>query len=201
MALRTDEFIKRANDMIDTAISFAGFIILKRDHIEDLIDRIDGAIPEDIKEATRILRRKDDIIADAKYNAERIINDAMNEKNKILSESELLSAVQEEAAIIREKLISECEEIKNKAYADAENIRYQVSEEARRIREGAENYAEQILSNINANIEQHQAIVKNGLEYIEQRKMNVQRSSEYTSAHGTEYQKEYATSTEEYSKY
>ena len=117
------------------------------------------------------MRRKEDIIEHAKYEAERIRNDALNEKNRILSDSELLRAVQEEASIVREKLIAECEEIKNRAYSDAENIKIQASEEARRLKEGAEKYVEDVLANLENSLNQHQTIVQNGQRYMEQRKM------------------------------
>ena len=199
MALRTDEFIQRANNMINNAFSFAGFVILKEDKITALIDRINGAIPEDVKEAERILRRREDIINNANYEAERIKNDAINEKSRILSESELLRAVQEEAAIVREKLIAECEEIKNKAYSDAENIKIQASEEARRMREGAENYVEQMLANLDTNLNQQLEVVQNGQRYLEQRKMEIQRSMGYEqNPQAHEYQKEIASN--EYQK-
>lgn len=189
MALRTDEFIQRANDMI-MSHSFAGFVLLKEDKISALLDRINGAIPEDVKEAERVLRRREDIITNANYEAERIRNDALNEKNRILSESELLRAVQEEAAIVREKLIAECEEIKNKAYSDAENIKMQASEDARRIREGSESYVEQMLNSLEANLEQQLTIVQNGQKYMEQKKMEIQRNMDYAQeAPRQEYQK------------
>ncbi len=190
MALRTDEFIQRANDMI-LSHSFAGFVFLKGDPLLALIDRINGAIPEDVKEAERILRRREDIISNANFEAERIKNDALNEKNRILSESELLRAVQEEAAVVREKLIAECEEITNKAYSDAENIKIQASEEARRMREGAEAYVEQMLANLEEGLNQQLAVVQNGQKYMEQRKMEIQKSMGYEQpATAPNYQQE-----------
>ena len=197
--LRTEACIARVNEIIEKAWSFAGWCIIREDAIVAQIDRIQGSLPQDINDASNILRRKEDIIEHARYEAERIKNDAINEKNRILSESELLRAVQEEAAIVREKLITECEEIKNKAYSDAENIKMQASEEARRMREGAERYAEEVLANLEANLTQHQTIVQNGQRYMEQRKMEIQRNYGYEQTPDNEYQKEIRQ--EEYQKY
>ena len=189
MALRTDDFIQRANNVINSAHGFAGWILLKERLVIDWLDRFNGAIPEDIKEAERILRRRDDIINTANYDAERIRNEALNEKNRILSDSELLRAVQEEASVVREKLIAECEEIKDKAYAAAENIKIQAAEDARRMREGAEAYVEQMLSSLDENLNQQLTIVHNGQRYMEQRKMEIQRSMGYEqNSASAEYQ-------------
>ena len=200
MALRTDEFIQRANNMINSAHGFAGWILLKERPIIDLLDRLNGAIPEDIKEAERILRRREDIINAANYDAERIRNDALNEKNRILSDSELLRAVQEEAAVVREKLIAECEEIKDKAYSDAENIKIQASEEARRMREGAEAYVEQILANLDENLNQQLTVVHNGQRYMEQRKMEIQRSMGYEQGSSSQDYQQNVENNEVYQK-
>lgn len=181
MALRTNEFIQRAYDMIMSR-TFAGYVFLKEEKISSILDRINGAIPEDVKEAERILRRREDIISNANYEAEKIKNDALKEKSRILSESELLRAVQEEASIVREKLIADCEEIKNKAYIDAENIKIQASEDARRMREGAESYVEQMLITLESNLGQQLEIIKNGQRYLEQKKMEVQRGYEYSQS-------------------
>ena len=197
--LRTEECIARANDVIEKAWSFAGWKIIREEAIVSQIDRIQGSLPQDINDASNILRRKEDIIEHAKYEAERIRNDALNEKNRILSDSELLRAVQEEASIVREKLIAECEEIKNRAYSDAENIKIQASEEARRLKEGAEKYVEDVLANLENSLNQHQTIVQNGQRYMEQRKMEIQRSYGYDNPSDGEYQKEIRQ--EEYQKY
>ena len=197
--LRVEECIDKLNELVEHAHTFFGFALLKQESLFERIDRIRGSLPEDVNEAGRILRRRQDIINNANYEAERIKNDALNEKNRILSESELLRAVQEEASIVREKLIAECEEIKNKAYSDAENIKMQASEEARRMREGAESYAEQLLNILETNLSQHQAVVKNGQKYIEQKKLDVQKSYGYESSSSEEYQKE--LSQEEYARF
>ena len=188
--LRVEECIDRLNDIIEHSIDFFGRAIIKKEVLIEQIDRMIGALPEDINEASRILRRRQDIIDNANYEADRIKNDAMNEKNRILSESELLRAVQEEAAIVREKLISECEEIKNRAYNDAENIKIQAAEEARRMREGIDKYAEEVLNTLETNLAQQQATVQNGQRYLEQRKVEIQRSIGYESSSANEFQEQ-----------
>ena len=197
--LRVEECIDRLNDIVDHAYPFLGRIIVKQESIIEQIDRIKGALPEDVNEAIRILRRRQDIIDSAAREAERIINDALNEKNRILSESELLRAVQEEAAVVREKLIAECEDIKIKAYNDADTIKMQATEEARRLREGIDRYAQEVLNTLEENLAQQQTTVQNGQRYLEQRKMEVQRSLGYELSVDSSYQQE--TSQEEYARY
>lgn len=142
-------------------------VAVKVKEIESLIDRIYASLPSEVQEARAFLRRREELQIEAQQKAEKVILDAQNEANRLLSESDVLRAVQKEAEKIKEQVIGDCEEIKRKALDDAENIRMQAADEAIRIREGAEVYAEQILANIERDLTQLQQVVKNGQIYIE----------------------------------
>lgn len=169
--LRIKELLGKANYLLDKGFHIMpGFVFIRSAEMEATLDRIDASIPEDIKEAEIILRRRDEIHLEAQNRAERIINDAQNEAARILSESELLRAVQQEATKIREQVIADCENIKNQANREAEDIKIQAIQEAVKIKEGAENYAEQILNNLDTDLNQLQQIVRNGQMYLEKQK-------------------------------
>ncbi len=169
--LRIKELLGKANFLLDKGFHLMpGIVVLKSSEMEATLDRIDASIPEDIKEAEMILRRRDEILLEAQNRAERIINDAQNEAARVLSESELLRAVQQEATKIREQVIGDCEEIKSTAFREAESIRSEAKQEAVQTKEGAANYAEQILNNLDADLNQLQQIVRNGQIYLEKQK-------------------------------
>lgn len=142
-------------------------VAVKVREIESLIDRIYASLPSEVQEARAFLRRREELQMEAQQKAEKIIVDAQNEANRLLSESDILRAVQKEAEKIKEQVIADCEEIKRKALDDAENIRNQATDEAIRIREGAEVYAEQVLVNLERDLTQLQQVVKNGQVYME----------------------------------
>lgn|SRR5574344_682140 len=168
---RLSELLGRANLILDKGLHIIpGFVIIKSSHMESVLDRIDASIPEDVKEAELVLRRRDEIQIEAQHRADRIIQDAQNEANRVLSESELLKAVQSEADKVREQVINDCNDIKNKAMLDAENLRVQAHEEAMKIREGAQEYAEQMLNKLDDNLNQIHQIVRNGQVYLEKQR-------------------------------
>lgn len=142
-------------------------VAIKLKEVEAIIDSIYGSLPQEVQEARRLLRRKEELQMEAQQKAEKIVLDAQNESARLLSESELLRKVQSEAELIKEQVISECEEIKRKALEDAENFRNQAHDDAMRTREGAEAYAEQVLASLEATLTQHQQLVKNGQIYME----------------------------------
>lgn len=182
--LRINELLERANYMLDKAFQIMpGRIIIRSDAMEGILDRINASIPEDIKEAERILKRRDEIIIEAQNRADRIIADAQNEAARILSENEIMRAVQQEGQKIREQVIQDCESIKRKAFEEADSVRVQAADEALKIRQGAENYAEQVLTNIDTDLTQLQQIVRNGQAYLEKMKTeSYQRISSDKSA-------------------
>ena len=148
-------------------------VVVKREVVESLLDRIYASLPSEVQDARSLLKRRDEIQYEAQQRAEKIINDAQNEASRLLSESDLLLAVQREADKIKEQVISDCETIKRKALDDAEAIRLQAQDEVNRIQEGASVYAEQVLNNLEQNLNQLQQVVKNGQIQLERGRREV----------------------------
>ena len=159
------------------------FTVVKKDTVTNILDRLYAALPDEIKEARALLRRKDELQYEAQQRAEKIIADAQAEANRLLSESDLLRAVQREAEKIKEQVITDCEDIKRKALDEAEGVRNQAIDEATRIKDGATVYAEQVLTSIEQNLGQLQEVVKNGQVQLERRRAesDEQMSSNYVN--------------------
>ena len=146
------------------------FTVVKKDTVTNILDKLYAALPDEIKEARALLRRKDELQYEAQQRAEKIVSDAQAEANRLLSESDLLRAVQREAEKIKEQVITDCEDIKRKAIEDAEVLRSQAVDEALRTKDGASVYAEQVLVSLEQNLNQLQEIVKNGQVQLERRR-------------------------------
>ncbi len=64
--LRIKELLGKANFLLENGLHIlAGFVVIRSAEMEALLDRIDASIPEDIKEAELILRRRDEIFTEA----------------------------------------------------------------------------------------------------------------------------------------
>ena len=178
--LRIKELLGRANLILDKGFHFLpGYVMIKSSDMEAILDRIDASVPEDVKEAESILRRREEIQIESQQRAEWIIVDARNEADKILSESELFNQVQREAEKIKEQVRTECQDLRDRTIEEAKQIKIQADDEAHRIKEGAENYAEQILNNIDGDLTQLHQIVKNGQLYLEKLKTSSVTSNAY----------------------
>ena len=159
-------------DALDKGFSpFGYYSVVKKDTVTELLDKLYAALPDEIKEARALLRRKEELQYEAQQKAEKIIADAQGEANRLLSESDILRSVQKEAEKIKEQVINSCEEIKRKAMEEADAIRSQAIDEATRIKDGSSAMAEQILAGLEQNMAQMQEIVKNGQVALEKRRM------------------------------
>lgn len=136
------------------------FTVVKKDTVTNILDRLYAALPDEIKEARALLRRKDELQYEAQQRAEKVVSEAQAEADRLLSESDLLRAVQREAEKIKEQVITDCEDIKRKAFEEADAVRTQAIDEALRTRDGASVYAEQVLVNIEQSLNQLQENVK-----------------------------------------
>lgn len=169
--LRVSHLIDEADEMLDNKFHVGSYcLFMNTDDIQDILSKIRAILPEEIKTAEMILKRRDDIYLEAQSRADRIINEAQNTASNILSESELIRAVREKAAKIQEQVKQSCEEMKTKAAEEAESIRRSAYQEAMQTRDGAQAYAEQVLTNLETNIDEIQRIVKNGKDFLLQQK-------------------------------
>jgi len=166
--------------------------IVKKDVVVNILDKLYAALPDEVKEARALLRRKDELQYEAQQRAEKTISEAQAEASRLLSESDLLRAVQREAEKIKEQVISDCEEIKQKAYEEANSIRSQALDEAIRMKDGASVYAEQILTGLEQNINRLHEIVKDNQIQLERKRSEIDGAtgSTYTASQA-EYAQDY----------
>ncbi len=177
-------------EALDKGLPLLGSVsIVKKDTVTNILDKLYAALPDEIKEARALLRRKDELQYEAQQRAEKVISDAQAEANRLLSESDLLRAVQREAEKIKEQVITDCEDIKRKALEEADSVRNQAIDEATRIKDGATVYAEQVLASIEQNLGQLQEVVKNGQLQMERRRAE---SDEQMSSGYVNQRQEYA---------
>ncbi len=169
--LRVSHLIDEADELLDNKFHVGSYcLFMNTDDIQDILSKIRAILPEEIKTAEMILKRRDDIYMEAQSRADRIISEAQNTAANILSESELIRAVREKAAKIQEQVKESCEEMKNKATEEADALRRSAYQDAMQTKEGAQAYAEQVLNNLERDIEQIHRIVRNGQDYLAQQK-------------------------------
>lgn len=114
----------------------------------DIIDQLRVVVPDEIKQARRIIQEKERIISHAQAEADKIIDAAESEASKMVDESEVTRAAQERAAA----LVAEAE------------LR------ADELRRGADAYALEALTGLDDELSRLLAQIKRGRAMLERPK-------------------------------
>jgi hypothetical protein len=161
--------------LIDDAAGVYKFKFINADQFLDVLDKARARLPEELREAGEVLEQRDEIIAESQRRAEQIIAMARRQAENMLQESELLKAVQAEVERIRKQVVAEVEQMRREALAEAERIRMEAEEDGQRVRDGADHYAESVLTRIDADLNnlqglvtESQSIVRNGQRLLGQ---------------------------------
>lgn len=172
--LRITHLLDEADELLDNKFHIGPYcLFINSDDIQDILSKIRAILPEEIKTAEMILKRRDDIYMEAQNRSERIINEAQTKAASILSENELIKAVKEKATTIQEQVKNSCEEMKNKASEESETMRQNAYKEAVKTRESAKVFVEDILTNLEQDIDKIHKHVKSCQEYL----LNQQRDN------------------------
>lgn len=165
--LRVSHLIDEVDEMLDNKFHVGSYcLFMNTDDIQDVLSKIKAILPEEIKTAEMILKRRDDIYMEAQSRADRIISEAQTTAANILSESELIRAVREKAAKIQEQVKENCDEMRNKATEEVSALKKNAFQDAIKTREGAQAYAEDILAKLERDIDQIHRIIRSNQESL-----------------------------------
>jgi hypothetical protein len=167
---RVYDLLKMLEIALEEGYSVLKYTVVNKREIEELIDRIYQAMPQEMQEAKVFVKDKERLQQEAQARANDIVQKAQLEADRKLSESDQIKAIERESIKIKQEVIDECNKIKHIAIQDAENVRLQATEEAMKIREGADLYAQRVLTKLEDDLTSLQQGVKDCQIYMEQLK-------------------------------
>src|SRR3954464_12279576 len=141
--------IDKLDDTIHNAkpVPLTDQVRVDKEEVYDILDQMRATIPEEIKQARWIVKERQEMLAEAKREAERIVKEAREEQNRLISE----------------------EEIVRQAERQAEDIVEDARAREREIRLGAEDYADDILNTLEVNLQKFTAAVQRGRDRLQGR--------------------------------
>ena len=151
---------------------FPGRTIVNTNELHRIYNAFPDAISNEIKDAQIILKKKDEIIQDAKLRADRIVEDAKNERYRLLDESSLRKADEEAAEKFRQTVNAECQQIRMSAFNEAQEFSINAKNEAMRMREESQEFAQRILADLEADLNKLYQLVMNGQQRLQEMKQN-----------------------------
>ena len=138
--------IDKLDDVVHNArpVPLTDQVRVDREEIYDLLDQMRATIPEEIKQARWIVKERQEMLAEAKREAERIVKEARERQDRMISD----------------------EEITKQAERAAEDIIEDARGREREIRLGAEDYADEILNTLEVNLQKFLAAVQRGRDRL-----------------------------------
>lgn len=121
-----------------------GARIVSQDRLLDLVEKLRSSLPDEVSRAKAVTKEKDRLSEDARSQASQMIEEASSAKTQLLSDSEITRQAQERAA----QIVEEAE-------------RHAVS-----VRRGADEYADKVLSGLDASLGNALAAVHKGREQL-----------------------------------
>ena len=138
--------IDKLDDVVHNArpVPLTDQVRVDREEIYDLLDQMRATIPEEIKQARWIVKERQEMLAEAKREAERIVKEAREKQTQLVSQ----------------------QEVTREAERQAEDIIGEARAREREIRLGAEDYADEILNTLEVNLQKFLAAVQRGRDRL-----------------------------------
>lgn len=141
--------IDKLDDLVHNArtVPLTDNVMVDREEIYDLLDEMRSTIPEEIKQARWIVKERQEMLNEAKQEADRVLREAQERAEQLASEMEVVRLADRQAAQLLEE----------------------AREREREIRLGAEDYADEVLGNLEVNLDKFLAAVRRGRERLQGR--------------------------------
>jgi cell division septum initiation protein DivIVA len=147
--------IDKLDDLVHNAkaVPLTDQVRIDREEIYDILDQMRATIPEEIKQARWIVKERQEMLAEAKREQDRLLQEAREQAVREASQTEIVKLAERQAQEIL-----------------AEARRHE-----RTVRLGAEDYADSILENLHTNLGKIMVALERGREQL------AARSDERTS--------------------
>lgn len=132
-----------------------------------LVLKIRANLPQDVKQARRVTREQGKIVESARYEGDQIVERCREEAQRIVASGKaeanhIIEAAQSEAA----RMVDESE-VMRMAHAQAREALHQAETEADDIRRGANDYARDVLANMEQIMGQALGTIQRGRQTLE----------------------------------
>jgi hypothetical protein len=150
------ELIDRLDGLLGgaRALPFTGQLRVEREAVCELLDEIRASVPEEVRQARWIVKERQEMLAEAGRESERLLDEARDQAGRECSEQ-------------RVRLLAE---------RQAEEILQQARREAHELQVEVDEWADAILSTLELNLERFGGAVRRGRERL------LERSSKESAA-------------------
>jgi cell division septum initiation protein DivIVA len=139
--------IDRIEEIVDSgrAVPFSSQRVVDPDSIFEIVDEIRAQYPDELKQARWIVKERQEMLEEAEKESNKILEDAREQAHSIASEQEVVRLAEQQAADILDR----------------------ARQQEREIRLGAEDYADEMLANLEVNLGKLLTAVQRGRDRLQ----------------------------------
>lgn len=187
--------LNRLEEMLLDSPRLFGRTLVNEDQLLEQLDVVRLNLPEAFHEAEEVARHKEEILLQAEQYAQDIVEQAERRATQILNEMGILRQAELEAQQIRQRVQQECEMAKEQTIAEIERLRRQAQQELEQMQQlalaeceeiqaGADDYADRVLSDMEAQISEMLRVIRNGRQQLQPTPADAVRSMGRSSGKG-----------------
>jgi len=139
--------IDKLDDLVHNAraVPLTDQVRIDREAVYEILDQMRSTLPEEIKQARWIVKERQEMLAEAKREADRIVDEAKEKAERQASQQEVVKLADKQAADLLDE----------------------ARQREREVRLGAEDYADEVLGTLEVNLEKFTAAVRRGRERLQ----------------------------------
>lgn len=150
-----------------TRIPLTKLIFLKPSSILDRLNKIRQNLPQVLTTAVEIVDRQQAIISEAQNYARQIVKSAEEKATEIVSESAIVRQAELQAAKIELQAEQECDRLRQQEQAIIQQWREEAIAECQAIQAGADNYADQVLGDMEQQLKDMLSVIQKGRQQLD----------------------------------
>jgi cell division septum initiation protein DivIVA len=107
----------------------SAYLVINEDDFLDVIDQMRTAIPKEIREAEKLQRERERLVAQAEEEADRIVKLAQEEADRLINEHDIIRGAAKREQTIIERAQREAEVLKSEADEYARSVLVSLNEQ------------------------------------------------------------------------
>jgi cell division septum initiation protein DivIVA len=115
-------------------------VLVDEQDVLDIVDQIRVSIPDEIKAASRVTRERDQLLADAREEADRLVREADAHIADRLAEHHLVRSAEARAAQIEDRALQQADQVRREseqyAYRVMQRLREQIAQVSQTVDRG-----------------------------------------------------------------
>ncbi|GBC92155.1 hypothetical protein HRbin15_00619 [bacterium HR15] len=161
-------WLRQLDDLLEKSRSFGPIVFgLNKSECLNLVQQILANLPSDLDKAERVLRESERLVGGAQMEARMTLEQAQQEAQRILDQARReAEAILERARAEQERMLAQTE-VYQLAEAQAREIVEVARKKAQQIERGADEYAYEILTQLEGTLAKFMSTIQNGKVYLE----------------------------------